>query len=166
MRIVEIFARCVYNEEELSTVAGTTGPGHHQVIDGSAILVQELSVPLLTRLKIEDVSRHKRLERRGGRLVTRADKKRLPHVRNVEEPSFRARVQVLLQNAERILYRHLVARKRHHLRAKLHMKAVKWRTLQRGSSGVSAHEFRGSQVRKRLSTRAQARSNESPLCRE
>ena len=58
------------------------------------------------------------------------DQEGLPHVRDIEQPGLVARVQVLLEDAERILHRHLVAGERHHLGAERHVQLVERRALQ------------------------------------
>ena len=73
-------------------------------------------------------------------VVVRADQKGLPHVRDVEQPGLLARVQMLLEDAERILHRHLVAGERHHLGAERHVQLIERRALQGGVRiGRGAH---------------------------
>ena len=62
--------------------------------------------------------------------MIRTEKYALAHVRDIEQPGGSARVQVLFQNASRVLHRHLVAGERHHLGAELHMQRMKRRSAQ------------------------------------
>ena len=51
-------------------------------------------------------------------------------MRDVEQAGARARMQVLLQDASRILHRHLVAREGNHFAAARHMERVQWGAFQ------------------------------------
>ena len=58
-------------------------------------------------------------------------KKRLAHVRDVEQSRRRAGMQMFFQDSGRILNGHLIARERHHLRAARHMQRMKRRLQER-----------------------------------
>ena len=57
-------------------------------------------------------------------------RKRLAHMRDIEQPGLLAGVQMLFQDAGGILHRHLIAGERHHLAAQLQMQGVKRRAAQ------------------------------------
>ena len=51
-------------------------------------------------------------------------------MRDIEQPRLLAGVQMFLENAGRILHRHLIAGERHHLAAQLEVQGVKRRAAQ------------------------------------
>ena len=59
----------------------------------------------------------------------------LAHMRNVEQPGLGAGVQMLGQDAGRILHRHLIAGERHHPGAERLVELVERRALERRASG-------------------------------
>ena len=68
-----------------------------------------------------------------------ADDEGLAHVRDIEQAGVGARVQVLLEDAEGVLDRHLVAGERHHAGAKRDVQIVERGALQGGGIGGSGH---------------------------
>ena len=60
-----------------------------------------------------------------------AGEAQLAHMRHVEEAGPRAGVQMLGEDAGRVVHRHLIAGKRHHAGAERPMERVKRRALQR-----------------------------------
>ena len=100
---------------------------HHQIVDDPTVLVQDLRIAEPPRLQPEDVAGHQRLQRRGRCLEIRPLKPRLPHMRHVEQARGAAHMGVLLDDARRILERHLVTREGHKLRAKLAVERVERR---------------------------------------
>ena len=84
-----------------------------------------------------DVAGHQRLERRGR---IGAGETQLAHMRNVEQPGLGAGVQMLGEDAGRILHRHLIAGERHHPGAERLVEIVERRALERrgvlGGHGV------------------------------
>ena len=89
---------------------------HHQVVENAAVVIGELRVALPARRNRHDVLRHQPLQRqrRVLDLAGFRPQRELAHMRDVEQAGGRARVQVFLQHAGRILHRHLVAGERNH----------------------------------------------------
>src|SRR5262249_34088073 len=72
--------------------------------------------------------RNEPFERRGR---IRASERDLAHMRHVEKAGLRSGMEMLGENARRILDRHLVAGKRHHLGAELAVESVERGPLER-----------------------------------
>ena len=103
--------------------------GDHEVVDDSAIFVEKLGIALAAWSEVEKIRGAERFKKaRDGRVAGALDQ-RLTHVRNVEQPSRLAGVEVLGEDPGRILDRHVVARERRHARAELDMQRVKRRCL-------------------------------------
>jgi hypothetical protein len=113
---------------------------HHQVVEHAALLIGEQGVALLALGQPLDVHGHQGFERRSGAI---AAQRHLPHVRNVEQPRALPGMQVLGQNALRILHRHGIAGKRHHARTELKVQGVQGSKNQFGSCGVGHVGSRG-----------------------
>ena len=99
---------------------------HHQIVENAAVFIGELGVALPSRRNRHDVLRHQPLQRQR-RILDLAGfgtQRELAHMRDVEQPGVRARMQVLLQHAGRVLHRHLVAREGNQLAAARHMERV------------------------------------------
>ncbi len=93
--------------------------GDHQIVANAALLVGEERVALPSRRETGHVRRDHRLQRGGSIRQAPAARPQdeLPHVRDIEEARRAAHVQMLLENPERVLNRHVVAGERHHARA-------------------------------------------------
>ncbi len=104
---------------------------HHQIVENAALLVEELRVALAPGSEVQDIGRHEGFERLGGRRMVAAHEEGLAHMRNVEEAGARPRVEMLGENAGRILHRHLISGEGHHAGAERHMGAVEGRGFQR-----------------------------------
>ena len=101
--------------------------GDHQVVQDAACLVREKAIALAVRLQPENVDRQESLERAGdiGEIAARARRHRdLAHMGHVEKASGCTRMQMLLEQACRVVQRHLVAGERHHPGAASQMKGV------------------------------------------
>ncbi len=118
MREILRLARRIHHQQQMVAVVGD-----HQIVEDAAGVVGEDRVTLTADAQVDHVDRHQRFEcgRGGG---TRES--HLTHVRDVEKPGGGARVQVLLDDAGRVLHRHVVTRERHHAGAKLAVERVKW----------------------------------------
>ena len=121
-------------DDEGESIAGA---GHHQIVDDAAVVVEQQRVAHAVRRQRRDIARDQRFQRarRGG-----AGEAELAHVRDVEEPGPRPRVQVLGDDAGLVLHRHLVAGERHHPRAVRDMEIVKRRAQQRRGIETSGHQ--------------------------
>ena len=182
MRVVGFLGGGVHDEEEDAVFGGVRRARHHQIVEDAAFLVGELGVTLAAGGEIDDVGRHQRFERACDRLVIGADQKRLPHVRDIEQPGVGPHMIVLGNDAVGILHRHLVAGERHHAAAARDMQRMQ-RGFQerrgrsrrhvgaragRGACGlVSASAVSGVWVMTGSAnrTRAGTCTRSSPLCR-
>ena len=99
---------------------------------------------------------------RDGRVVG-AVEQRLAHVRDVEQPGGGARVQVLGEDAGRILHRHVVAGERRHARAELDMQRVERRRSEGSMASVMGQPVEQSAPPQRRPQRRGLRSRR-PLC--
>ena len=104
----------------------------HQVVDNSALVVEQLGIALAAGSEIEEIGRAKRFEKGGDSCMIGALDQRLAHVRDVEEPSKFAGVKVLGQDARRIMDRHVITGERRHARAELDVQGVQRSLLVRG----------------------------------
>jgi|GEM_PF-6905431 len=129
-RIVPFLASGVDDEEQ--AVVAVEGPGHHQVVDDAALVVEKLAVALLAGDEAEDVRRYQCLKRAGDAGMVRADEGELAHVRHIEQPGRFAGMLMLGNDALGILHRHVVAGKGHHAGAERHVSAVQRRMPERG----------------------------------
>ena len=137
--VVHLLARGVDDHEQPAVFLVRGRARHHQVVDDAAGIVEQLGVALLARLQVQDIGRHQGFESGGGGGVIGSDQEGLPHVRDVEQAGSGAGVQVLFEDAQRVLHGHLVARERHHLGTQRHMLRVERRASQRlvGSRGIA-----------------------------
>ena len=102
---------------------------HHEVVEDAALGIGEQRVALPPGRQAEHIARHQCFERPRGIFDAsraRADRD-LAHVRDVEQAGGGAGVKVLLDDAGRILHRHVVARERHHARTEPQVELVEWR---------------------------------------
>ena len=136
MGFVGLLAGRVDDEEQMIAAVGD-----HEIVEDAARRVGEEGVALSAHTYPDDVHRDERFERprRVGRPLRTRLEADLAHVRDIEEPRMLPRVLMLLQDAGRILHRHLVAREGHHARPELHMERVKGRSLQLGSLAHGRH---------------------------
>jgi CBS-domain-containing membrane protein len=102
---------------------------HHQIVENAAAVIEQLRVADSVKRMRGDVGRRQLLEafRRFGSF-----EERLTHMRDVEEAGSGARMQMLSENAGRILHRHVIAGEGNHARAKLDVQRVKRRLTQVG----------------------------------
>ena len=96
------------------------GARDHQVVADTAALIRQEGVFLLAGANLGEVAGQQRFER-----AFIADIARLAHVGDVEQAGLLAAMLVLAHDAQRILDRHVIAGKRHHLAAELDMEGVK-----------------------------------------
>ncbi len=155
--IVHLLARGVDDQEQPAVLIGRRRPRHHQVVDDAAVLVEQLGIALLAGPKPANVGGHECLQRRRRGRVIRPGQKRLPHVRDIEQAGLRARVQMLLQDAQRVLHGHLVAGERHHLGAERHVQLVERGALQGLVGNRSRAHARASHVPQGLTPAPAAR---------
>ena len=145
--------------------AADAGARHHQVVDDAAVIVEQLRVALLARREIGD-------DRPGPAPPARRpwwrDRDRRdnawPICETSNSPALLARVQMLLEDAERILHRHLVAGERHHLGAERHVQRVERRALA-GLLGGWLRRSCSSRVPRGLHPARTSARDASPLCR-
>lgn len=106
---------------------------YHHVVENAAAIISELGVTLFAMGKADNVGRDQRLQRprRIGNDARARVKLDLPHMGHIEQTRRVACMLVLLDDAVRVLYRHLVASKRHHARAKPQMQRMQRRLLER-----------------------------------
>ncbi len=129
-REVDGLSRGVDDEPQRAVRAGRAG--HHQVVDDAAVVVEQLGIALAAGSETEDVGGAERFEKgRDGCMIGALDQ-RLAHVRDVEQPSRFAGVEVLGEDARRILDRHVVAGERRDARAELDVQGVERGLLVRG----------------------------------
>ncbi|MCY1424468.1 hypothetical protein D9M71_402150 [compost metagenome] len=109
-----------------------TEVGDHQVVEDAAVGVGEHGVALHAHGQVDDIHRHQAFQ--GTRRIRPAQDD-LAHVRDIEQAGRRAGVLVLLEHAERVLHRHVVAGEGHHARPEFEMQGV-----QRGlGEGLAGH---------------------------
>ena len=130
-------------DDEPQNAVGFRRPRHHQVVDDAAAFVQELGVALPARPEVEDVRGNERLEESGDACVVRPFKQRLAHVRHVKQTGCLAGVQMLSEDARRVLDRHVVAGERSHPGAELDVESMEGRLLDRVAHGAIADENGG-----------------------
>ena len=106
-------------------------PAHHQIVDDAAIIVQQQRVAHTAQRQRLQIAGYQRFQR-ARRVTAQAD---LAHMRDVEKPSVRAGVQMLGNNAGRVLHRHLMAGERDHPRAARDVQLVQRRAPQRRRFG-------------------------------
>ncbi|MDT4843046.1 hypothetical protein FQZ97_769640 [compost metagenome] len=134
---VLVLAGGVDHQEQL--VLGQAGD--HQVVEDAALGVGEQRVALGAHRQVEDVHRHQAFQR-PGRIGAAQDD--LAHVRDVEQAGLLTGVQVLLEHAERVLHRHVVAGEGHHARAEFEVQG-----MQRGlGEGFGSHAILSGRVRR------------------
>ena len=90
---VDLFSRGVENEPQRTLCTGRTS--NHKVIDDFAVLVEQLGITLAAWLEIEKVGGAQRFEEARNGCVVAALNQRLTHMRNVEQPSSFASMEVL-----------------------------------------------------------------------
>ena len=107
--------------------------GDHQIVEDSAARVGEKRISLATFAEPQHVDGNKLLkcERARPHIAACGAQCDLPHVRHIEQPRCRAGVEVLLEDADRIMDRHLVAGERRHARAEFNMQRIKRRAQRR-----------------------------------
>ena len=113
---VSCFAACIQHNVELILVDF----GDDAVIQDRALFRHQKTEACLTRLELLSVYDCHSLEQFARTRPTFDPD--LTHVRNVENPRGSSRVEMLFLRAKRVVQRHLVAAKRHHLRALIDMK--------------------------------------------
>ncbi len=95
-------------------------PGHHQVVQNTAALVQQQGVANAAIREARDVAGHHRLQRLGRSVAGEHD---LAHMAHVEQAGMGARPEMLGHDAV-ILHRHLVSGEGHHASPLAAMPAV------------------------------------------
>ena len=130
----------------------------------AALFVEELRVALPARREIEDVGGAERLEKGRRGPVVRPLDQRLAHVRDVEQARRLAGVQVLGEDAGRVLDRHVVAGERRHARAEFDVQRMQGRleddVVAHGSTDRVQDAARSAPQAERRTIRMQR-----PLCR-
>ena len=129
-RKINGFARGV--DDQVEPAVGARRPRDHQVVDDSALGVEQLAVALAARREAKKVRRTESLERGGDGCVVGPDELRLSHVRDVEQAGAGAGMEMFGEDAGGKLNRHVVAGERPHPRAEFDMQRVKRRTQRRG----------------------------------
>ena len=129
MRLIDIFAAGIDNERKIITALAD-----HQIIDDAAAAVGEKRIALPCRPKAQYIDRHKALKslRSVGYLTGARAQYDLSHMRDIEQTGGDAGVQMFLQHAQRVLDGHVVTGERRHTSAKLQVKRMQRRVLERG----------------------------------
>lgn len=121
MRKILMLAGGIDDNEQRAFARGTR---HHEVVADAALVVEQQGVADGSGHEACDVARHEGFERSRHRRVVRSHKKRLAHVRHIEQARRGTRVQMLGEHAVLILDRHVIAGKRHHLCTKRDVERV------------------------------------------
>jgi hypothetical protein len=155
MRQIFFLARGVDDEHQPSVNAR-----RHQIVEDAAGFVQQQRVAHAPRREALQIARNQLFERLRRSLAAQRD---LPHMRDIEQPGFGARVQMLGDDAGRVLHRHLVAGERDDAGAARAVQIVKrgapqWRCC--GGRG----RFVGRLGHGRTSVADAAASGRCPLC--
>ena len=109
--------------------------GKHQIIQDAAVLIGEKAIALTTLCKTSHIDGHHRLKPRAKRgHIGLGPQDYLPHVTDIEQARRRACVEMFFHHASRILHRHFIARKGHHLSTKGNMQVVKTQSQQVGQT--------------------------------
>jgi hypothetical protein len=95
--------------------------GDHQIVQNAARVIREHGVAHAARRETRDIARYQGLECRHPIIAPHTD---LPHMRHIEDGGPGARMIVFRQDSRRILHRHFVSGKRHHLAALRNMQIV------------------------------------------
>ena len=139
--------RCRFDQREVLGLGGSVDDqeepfsgrtGDHQVVADTALVIQQQGVFLFASRERGEICRDQRFQRS---LVT--DITRLAHMGDVEQSCPGPTVIVFTHNAERVLDRHVIAGKRHHLAAEFDVQGVQ-RCLEKGvghQSGPCATEI-------------------------
>jgi len=132
----------------------------HQIVEDAAPVVQQQRVAHLPRHQRLQIARDQRLQRARRLGTAQPD---LTHMRNIEEAGLGAGVQVLGDDAARVLHRHLIAGERHHFGAARAVQLIQGRATQRCCGRV-----RAGFVQRRTSDESDATlaSGRCPLCPE
>ena len=150
MRLVGVLAGRVDDQRQMIAAIGD-----HQIVEDAAGRIREQRIALTILRDADNVSRHQLLERarRVGDRAGFRTQRNLSHMRHVEQAGGFARMQMLFENAQRILQRHRIAGERHHASAKLDMQthatgfAAKrrrpesWRDVHDGERRVSKGDY-------------------------
>ena len=148
-RKINGFARGVDDQVELAVSARR--PRDHQVVDDSALGVEQLAVALAARREAKKVRRTESLERGGDGRVVGPDELRLAHVRDVEQAGAGAGMEMFGEDAGGILNRHVVAGERPHPRAEFDMQRMKRRAQRRGiGHGITPVAIRRAATARRI----------------
>ena len=123
-REILIRSRCIDDKK----IFVRRSPIDDEVVDDSAIFIQQECVLALTALEFFDVVRQHFVEP-GIRLLSRDDQ--LTHVRNVEDSGVFSHGLMFIHDAC-VLHRHEPAAERNHLRATPQMFGIEWRSFFRG----------------------------------
>ena len=99
--------------------------GEHQIVQNAASFIGKQPVALPPLGQPQHINRHQRFKRQShGLIAVFRAQDHLPHVADVKKPSRRTTVQMFLHHPSRILHRHMIARKGHHLAAQRQMQVV------------------------------------------
>jgi len=121
-------------DDEQQPLLAARNARDEKIVEDAAFGAQQQRIARPPRRKGKQIGAGQPLQlpRRAG-----AGKDRLPHVRNVEQPRFFARVQMLRDRAGGIVQRHVVAGEGRHARAEPPMKGVEGKS---GEGGGKVHE--------------------------
>ncbi len=98
--------------------------GKHEVIFNPACCIGEKTITLTADFQPNHILRNKGFKASCG---PSAAQDNLPHMAHIKKPRRRAAVQMLFHHTERILHRHIIARKRNHFGSKLKMHVIERR---------------------------------------
>ena len=101
--------------------------GDHEVVIEAALVIGEKAITLSALFQARHVDGSDAFERQGRIFHVAAFRpdQDLSHMGNIEQAGCRTGMEVFLQHAERILDRHVVAGKGHHLGAEFYMQVMK-----------------------------------------
>ena len=98
--------------------------GNNQVIQYSTLFVSEYGIGLPIVCQPINIHRHKRLKHRG---TTGALYNDLTHVGDIKQPGRLPSMQMLANDASRVLHRHVITSKGYHFGAQLSVQRIKRR---------------------------------------
>ncbi|OIQ68984.1 hypothetical protein GALL_494170 [mine drainage metagenome] len=93
----------------------------HQIVEDASLRIGEQGVTLLAFRQALNVHRHQSFQRGSGAVSAQGH---LTHMGNVEQAGTLPRVQMLGQDARRVLHRHGIAGKRHHAGTEFEVQSV------------------------------------------
>ena len=162
MRIILLLAGRIDDKDQHTVIWWISRARHHQIIENTALRIQELRIALLAWHEIENIGGNQRFQRpRNGFVSTiRRHQQGLAHMRDIEQASTLACPIVLSHDPSWILHGHVIAGKADHLATGRHMGVVQW-CLQQRDIGIS----HGAPQDREKATLFRQDACQRPLCR-